>query len=241
MSERISSPEFSQERIELNTALLTYFISASMFASSQGFEDDVAAGVYMINRGDKEWYNGTVITDAHKRSYAASSILVQLHREFNQPDTGFSTIVLSPVVRSQVDSYLSAQQTLDDLDLRFNTSFVDGSLIRPTIRAMDDSGAAPNIYSERAAEQWIKRGTLELDMIDLDELDEALANEDHSQKVPDAYYEVGGLHVSEYPLPETPVTRRTVPYYKKFYDEKQGEEWLAAIFEDLKAIKEGGR
>jgi hypothetical protein len=239
MSEIASNPEIKKEHVELNSALITYFVSAALFASSEGFENDVMTGAFIINRGDTHWYNEKLITDEVRRAYAASTILVQLCRDFNQDDQEIDSPVLTPVITTQLDFYLATQEKIDDIGISFRKENIDIELIRQTVRTMDGRDVAPNQYSAAAAAQWAKRGNLELEMIDLDDFAKPEYQTDYSQTAPDKYYEVDGIMISEYPLPDTPVTRQTVPYYKKFHDESQGEEWLDSILEDLQEIKQG--
>lgn len=233
MSEDIRSLERDKDVLEKRSVLASYTVKALINASSEGFADNLYESITYVQR-NTHYATGEAITEANIEAVAASSVLVQMVRCFNEEQP----IVLRATVPRATHIYEVAQEVIDDVGLTFVRSELDLPTMLATARQINRKSVISTFAIEAATETWHNRGTVMIEMESFDDIIKAVADIDYSTEVPDSYYENDGARVEEYSMSDldVPSTMREMPYYAQFFEVEHGLEWLTSLLSDLKAI-----
>lgn len=233
--EKFHSPEQEFMTRERRSILCLYAIKAIIYASSDGFHDDLKNDINQVNTSSY-WANGEKITEEDIRNIASSSVLRQMVDCFEHQ----RTLVLHPDVIKGHDVYLMAQQVIDLVDLSMLDTDLDKEVLRQTSQRLNGADIESNPNIEKAVEVWNIRAKVPVVMEKLDDIVQALEDEDQDvlASAPDKYYEENGLQVQEYPLStlSVPSHIEEAPYYYSLYEVKHGSERLDSLLSDLRSI-----
>ncbi len=235
MSEIPHNPEIDAPFVARNSVLIAYAASALMNASSEGFADDLHTGIHMVNTGTL-WYDKRPITEADRLALASSSVLNQIAQAISAD----RPLVFSPDVEGQLAVYLYAQEIMDTCGIRFEAENIDTNRMLAAVRAMKNNDTVTDADLLAVGGVWAARGTKVVAMESSEALLKKLDELSTQETAPDYYihdennrkhgYEPG---VEAWNLPATPSWNEELPYYRAFFDEFQGAEWLNSLLEDL--------
>lgn len=232
--EQTPSAEHDSELRKRRSILASYVMGTLINASSEGFRQGLDQATGYITE-HTHYADGRLITDDDIKSFAASSVMVQMVDSFikRQP------LLLSPDVPRALSVYHEAQATIDETGLTLVKSDLDLPTARVTGQRLNgkDVPTTPNI--EVAVSVLNARGTVKMEVESLDDIQAAIDAKDYSSEAPDIYHEAeNGTRIEGYNLGNLTVPSRIeeLPYYAQFYEVKHGLPWLTSLLEDMKAI-----
>lgn len=213
---------------ERASIMAAYILSALVNVHGVEFSSDLEQGIYIVNH-DKHWYDGRPITAADRQNLASASVLKQIRKAFNNP----GPFVLGCEVYNALDVYMNAQQVLDAVRFDEITQNANKEQVRSVTRNLTgaETSGAPAVRA--VTELWNRRGNVDVPMIKVADIVEAMEQTDYSMQVPDDIHIEGGLISESYRFPETPAEVQNKPFYLSMFSHEDCQAWLNALLEDL--------
>ena len=234
MSELPRSNEQEPQSIERRSILACYALRAAWQTTSQGFHDDLGDSISYISH-HSHFMTGKRITADDIEAVASASILAQMTSSSLRNES----LILRPTVPAAVGLFQTTQEVFDHLDLSLAIKDLNPDVMLSTWNRINKKATYTNPNIEIAAKTWWSRGSVDIEMESIDDIEGAIENLDDSTKAPDTYIEEDDMKIEAYNLANLENIQSridTLPYYKQFYEVEHGKVWLTAILEDLQSI-----
>jgi hypothetical protein len=231
--EHVPSHEKDRDCIEIRSIFDAFLYPCLMRFGYQEINDELASDIEFINAGNTHFFNGKEIDLQDINAIAAASILKQLYETILKG----RPVELTVTVPRMKDLFNQVQTQFNTLGLNDPNALPDGSIILEATQALTHKQSSPNPRIQAAVEVFDARGTVEIEMEHIGDLQESLALLDTTSTAPDAIYIDNGMLIEERTLPPAKQTyTKEVPFYFQFSEVHQGTVWLESLLEDLVAI-----
>ena len=234
MSEIPGSNEQAPQPIERRSILACYAMRAAWQTTAPGFHDDLGDSISYISH-HSHFMTGKKITADDIEAVASASILAQMTSSSLRNES----LILRPTVPAAVGLFQSTQEVFDQIDLSLAIKDLDPDIMLATANRITKKAAYTNPNIEIAAKTWWSRGSVDIEMDSIEDIEDALENLDDPTKAPDTYIEEDGMKIEVYNLANLENIRSKVdtwPYYKQFYEVEHGGIWLSTLLHDLQSI-----